>query len=163
APRRALRAPRPHPRARGVHPELLPRARQPQHSRGPRAEAGRARLGLARPRASRRLAAAAAAAVVHARPRVHAPAPGAPSRAPRRIRVVAAVVWDGPRLLMTQRPAGGPLGLQWEFPGGKIEAGESPEQAIVREVHEELGVVATPQGTVQTVSHDYAHGTQVEI
>jgi len=41
--------------------------------------------------------------------------------------VVAAVVWDGPRLLMTQRPAGGALGLQWEFPGGKIEAGETPE------------------------------------
>jgi len=64
---------------------------------------------------------------------------------------------------MTQRPAGGALGLQWEFPGGKIEPGESAEQAIVREVREELGVPATPHETLQTVSHDYAHGVHVEI
>ena len=81
----------------------------------------------------------------------------------RRIRVAAAVVWDGPRLLMTQRAAGGALGLQWEFPGGKIEPGESPEQAIVREVREELGVTAMPLERLESVSHDYAHGTQVEI
>lgn len=81
----------------------------------------------------------------------------------RRIRVAAAVVWDGPRLLMTQRAAGGALGLQWEFPGGKIEPGESPEQAIVREVREELGVTATPLERLESVSHDYAHGTHVEI
>lgn len=81
----------------------------------------------------------------------------------RRIRVAAAVVWDGPRLLMTQRPAGGALGLQWEFPGGKIEREETPEAAIVREVREELGVAATPHEQLRTVSHDYAHGTRVEI
>jgi 8-oxo-dGTP diphosphatase len=81
----------------------------------------------------------------------------------RRIRVAAAVVWDGPRLLMTQRAAGGALGLQWEFPGGKIESGESPEQAIVREVREELGVTATPLERLESVSHDYPHGTRVEI
>jgi len=81
----------------------------------------------------------------------------------RRIRVAAAVVWDGPRLLMTQRAAGGALGLQWEFPGGKIEPGESPEQAIVREVREELGVTATPLELLDSVAHDYAHGTRVEI
>jgi 8-oxo-dGTP diphosphatase len=77
--------------------------------------------------------------------------------------VAAAVVWDGPRLLMTQRAAGGALGLQWEFPGGKIESGESPEQAIVREVREELGVTATPLERLESVSHDYPHGTRVEI
>ena len=77
--------------------------------------------------------------------------------------MAAAVVWDGPRLLMTQRAAGGALGLQWEFPGGKIEAGESPEQAVVREVREELGVIATPLERLESVSHDYAHGTRVEI
>jgi len=81
----------------------------------------------------------------------------------KRIRVAAAVVWDGPRLLMTQRPPGGALGLQWEFPGGKLESGETAEQAIVREVREELGVTATPLERLDTVTHDYPHGTRVEI
>ncbi len=81
----------------------------------------------------------------------------------RRIRVAAAVVWDGPRLLMTQRAAGGALGLQWEFPGGKLEGEETAEQAIVREVREELGVNATPFEVVKRVAHDYPHGTRVEI
>ena len=81
----------------------------------------------------------------------------------KRVRVAAAVVWDGPRLLMTQRPPGGPLGLKWEFPGGKIEPGETPEQAIVREVVEELGITATPLERLETVAHDYAHGLHVEI
>ncbi len=81
----------------------------------------------------------------------------------KRIRVAAAVVWDGPLLLMTQRPPGGALGLQWEFPGGKIERDETPERAIVREVQEELNVTATPHEILRRVSHDYAHGTRVEI
>jgi 8-oxo-dGTP diphosphatase len=81
----------------------------------------------------------------------------------KRVRVAAAVVWDGPRLLMTQRPPGGALGLQWEFPGGKLEPGETPEQAIVREVGEELSVGATPHEIIETVAHDYAHGVHVEI
>ena len=81
----------------------------------------------------------------------------------KRIRVAAAVVWDGDRLLMTQRAPGGALGLQWEFPGGKIEPAETAEQAIVREVREELGVRAMPQERLETVMHDYAHGTRVEI
>ena len=81
----------------------------------------------------------------------------------KRVRVAAAVVWDGPRLLMTQRPPGGALGLRWEFPGGKIEQGETPEQAIVREVREELAVGATPHEQLETVAHDYAHGLHVEI
>ena len=77
--------------------------------------------------------------------------------------MAAAVVWDQGRLLMTQRAPGGALGLQWEFPGGKIEPGESAEQAVVREVHEELGVRATPMERLETVTHEYAHGTRVEI
>jgi len=81
----------------------------------------------------------------------------------RRIRVAAAVVWDGSLLLMTQRAAGGALGMMWEFPGGKIERNETPEQAIVREVREELGVRATPVERLHSVAHDYAHGTRVEI
>ena len=87
----------------------------------------------------------------------------AEARAARRVRVVAAVVWDGPRLLMTQRPPGGPLGQQWEFPGGKLEPGESPEAALVREVHEELGVAAEAHETLAVHSHDYAHGVHVDV
>jgi 8-oxo-dGTP diphosphatase len=85
------------------------------------------------------------------------------SGAGTRLRVVAAVVRDGDRLLMTQRPPGGPIGLQWEFPGGKVEPGESPEAALVREVREELGVGATADETLAVHAHDYAHGTHVEV
>lgn len=87
----------------------------------------------------------------------------ADARAAKRVRVVAAVVWDGDRLLMTQRPPGGPLGLQWEFPGGKLEEGESPEAALVREVREELGVAAETGETLAVHSHDYAHGMHVDV
>ena len=81
----------------------------------------------------------------------------------KRIPVVAAVVWDGPLLLMTQRPPGGPLGLQWEFPGGKLEPGESPEAALEREIQEELGIPGTAHETLAVHAHDYAHGVRVEI
>jgi 8-oxo-dGTP diphosphatase len=87
----------------------------------------------------------------------------AEARATKRVRVVAAVVRDGPRLLMTQRPPGGPLGLQWEFPGGKLEDGESPEAALVRELREELGVDAVAHETLAVHAHDYAHGVHVEV
>ncbi len=87
----------------------------------------------------------------------------AEARATKRVRVVAAVVWDGPRLLMTQRPPGGPLGLQWEFPGGKLEEGESPEAALVRELREELGVGAVAHETLAVHAHDYAHGVHVDV
>lgn len=80
-----------------------------------------------------------------------------------RIRVVAAVVWRNGRLLLTQRPPGGPLGLQWEMPGGKIETGETPGQALVREIREELGVGATAHEVLDVDSHDYPHGLEVEV
>lgn len=80
-----------------------------------------------------------------------------------RIQVVAAVVWREGRLLMTQRPPGGPIGLQWEFPGGKIEPGETPEDALRREIHEELGVAGEPLEELGRERHDYAHGTRVEL
>ena len=83
--------------------------------------------------------------------------------ATKRVRVVAAVVRDGAKLLLTQRPPGGPLGLQWEFPGGKLEPGESPEAALVRELREELGVGASAHETLAVNSHDYAHGVRVDV
>ena len=82
---------------------------------------------------------------------------------PRSIRVAAAVVWRDGRVLMTRRPPGGPLGLKWEFPGGKLEAGEAAEQALVRELREELGVAAVTQGTLAVERHEYDHGLSVEL
>ena len=60
----------------------------------------------------------------------------------RRIVLVAAVALidaEG-RVLLAQRPAGKPLAGLWEFPGGKVEPDETPEAALIRELHEELGI-----------------------
>jgi mutator protein MutT len=83
--------------------------------------------------------------------------------AAKRIRVVAAVVRRGRELLLTQRPPGGPLGGLWEFPGGKIEEGERPADALVREVHEELGVTAEAAETLSVENYRYPHGLEVEL
>ena len=56
------------------------------------------------------------------------------------IAVVAGMVRRGGRVLLCQRPEGKRLGLLWEFPGGKLEAGESPEAALERELREELAI-----------------------
>ena len=55
--------------------------------------------------------------------------------------VACALVDPDNRVLLTQRPEGKSLAGLWEFPGGKLEAGESPEEALIRELHEELGIV----------------------
>jgi 8-oxo-dGTP diphosphatase len=81
----------------------------------------------------------------------------------RRIHVAAAVVLRDGLLLLTQRPPGEALGLQWEFPGGKIERGESAERALVREIREELGVGATPREVLGTHTHAYPHGIEVHL
>ena len=57
------------------------------------------------------------------------------------IEVVCAVMIQGDRVLVCQRPLDKNEGEKWEFPGGKIEAGESPEEALSREIEEELGVI----------------------
>jgi mutator protein MutT len=84
-------------------------------------------------------------------------------RTPRPIRVAAAVVRRDGRVLLTRRPPGGPFGLKWEFPGGKLEPGETAEQALVRELREELGVGSVPQGTMAVETFQYAHGLSVEL
>jgi len=71
------------------------------------------------------------------------------------IAVVAAVVVREGKLLLCQRPDGDHLPLLWEFPGGKIDAGETPEEALARELDEELGVVATVGPQVAEVLHTY--------
>jgi 8-oxo-dGTP diphosphatase len=76
----------------------------------------------------------------------------------RLILVAAAVLLDGEgRVLLAQRPQGKSLAGLWEFPGGKIEAGERPEAALVRELHEELGVDVAPRDMkpIGFASHAY--------
>jgi 8-oxo-dGTP diphosphatase len=66
-----------------------------------------------------------------------------PDEAPSLLIVVAAALIDGDgRVLVQQRPAGGSMAGLWEFPGGKIESGETPEAALTRELFEELGILA---------------------
>ncbi len=54
--------------------------------------------------------------------------------------VAAALLGDDGRILLQQRPPGGPMAGLWEFPGGKVEEGEVPEHALARELREELGI-----------------------
>lgn len=71
--------------------------------------------------------------------------------------VAAALVNDNNEVLVAQRPEGKRLAGKWEFPGGKIEPGETPEEAMVRELHEELGIeVSTSMlEPFWFLSHDY--------
>ena len=80
------------------------------------------------------------------------------------LRFVAAafIVRDGAVLIGQRRPEQ-PMALLWEFPGGKIEAGESPEQALARELEEELGIKATIGPRVTRVRHNYLHGGAVDL
>ena len=73
----------------------------------------------------------------------------------RKLVVAGLVVGGDGRILITQRRADQALPLQWEFPGGKIEPGESPTAALVRELREELGVEAEVGGIWEALFHAY--------
>lgn len=77
--------------------------------------------------------------------------------------VVAALIRRGGKLLICQRTRYQPMPLKWEFPGGKIEPGEGPTAALVRELDEELGIAATIGRKIATVRHQYRTGTSVEL
>lgn len=69
--------------------------------------------------------------------------------------VVAALIWDENRFLACQRPAHKARGLLWEFVGGKVEPGETREQALIRECQEELAVTVAVQDVFMEVDHVY--------
>ena len=70
------------------------------------------------------------------------------------VRVVAAVIYDDHKILATQRGYGD-YKDGWEFPGGKIEPGETSRAALVREIKEELGAVVEPGKLISTIEYDY--------
>ena len=71
------------------------------------------------------------------------------------VQVVAALIRDGERFLVCQRPAHKARGLLWEFVGGKREPGETLEETLVRECREELGVTVRPTGVFMRLTHEY--------
>ena len=74
---------------------------------------------------------------------------------PKAVEVVAALIWRGDRFLACQRPAHKARGLLWEFVGGKVEPGESKEEALVRECREELGVTVRVGEVFTELTHVY--------
>ena len=69
--------------------------------------------------------------------------------------VVAALIWDKDRFMICQRPAHKARGLLWEFVGGKVEPGESKEEALIRECREELGITLSVGTVFLDVLHEY--------
>ena len=75
-----------------------------------------------------------------------------------RLYVVVGILADGQgRFLIQQRPAGKPCEGQWEFPGGKLEADETPADALIRELQEELGIAITQFSPLMQLGFDYDH------
>jgi len=69
--------------------------------------------------------------------------------------VACAIIEQDGLVLATQRSATMTLPLKWEFPGGKIETGETPEQALTREVYEELGIIVAINESLESNTHSY--------
>jgi 8-oxo-dGTP diphosphatase len=78
-------------------------------------------------------------------------------------RVVAALIVKGGKILVCQRTKHQTMPLKWEFPGGKIEEGEQPRDALRRELDEELGIDATVGNEVARIRHEYKSGNSVEL
>jgi 8-oxo-dGTP diphosphatase len=78
-------------------------------------------------------------------------------------RVVAALIFRDEKILVCQRTRHQTMPLKWEFPGGKIEPGEQPRDALRRELDEELGIEATIGEEVARIRHDYKNGAAVEL
>jgi 8-oxo-dGTP diphosphatase len=78
-------------------------------------------------------------------------------------RVVAALVFQDEKILVCQRTRHQTMPLKWEFPGGKIEPGEQPRDALHRELDEELGIDATIGDEVARIRHEYKNGAAVEL
>ena len=71
------------------------------------------------------------------------------------VKVVAALIWDSGRFMICQRPAHKARGLLWEFVGGKVEPGETAENALIRECREELAVTVSVGDIFMEVTHEY--------
>lgn len=78
-------------------------------------------------------------------------------------RVVAGLIVQDGKLLVCQRTRHQTMPLKWEFPGGKIEEGEQPRDALRRELEEELGIAATIGDEVARIQHEYPNGGMVEL
>ena len=71
------------------------------------------------------------------------------------VEVVAALIWQDDRFLICQRPAHKTRGLLWEFVGGKVEPGETLQEALIRECKEELGINVAVKNVFMDVAHEY--------
>lgn len=81
----------------------------------------------------------------------------------QRLRVSAALILRDGKILICRRAATGAFPLKWEFPGGKVEEGEEPAAALVRELREELGIQAMVGPEVARIRHAYPSGPEVEL
>ncbi|HEU5281886.1 MAG TPA: NUDIX domain-containing protein [Gammaproteobacteria bacterium] len=76
-----------------------------------------------------------------------------------KVAVVVGILKRGDRFLIAERPLGKPYSGYWEFPGGKLEVGETPLAALSRELHEEIGITVTEAEHWKSIDHTYPDKT----